>query len=103
MGDEEYKKDPRLAILRQQDDDKQLLARAEAQKKEMKEFKPTESLDVLPMPTKPLSSLMFKTSSLNPQTNSRVEPISYDTIDTKSKKLRKKSYGGNLAMLKYMK
>ena len=103
MGDEEYKKDPRLAILRQEDDDKQLLARAEAQKKEMKEFKPTESLDVLPMPTKPLSSLMFKTSSLNPQTNSRVEPVSYDTIDTKSKKLRKKSYGGNLAMLKYMK
>lgn len=106
MGDEEYKKDPRLATLRQEDDDKQLLARAEAQKKEMKEFKPTESLDVLPVPTKPLSSLMFKTSSLNPQTGSRVEPISYntiDTVDTKSKKLRKKSYGGNLAMLKYMK
>ncbi len=106
MGDEYYKKDPRLATLRQQDDDRQLLARAEAQKKEMKEFKPTESLDVLPVPTKPLSSLMFKTSSLNPQTNSRVEPVSYDTIDTvdtKSKKLRKKSYGGNLAMLKYMK
>lgn len=106
MGDEEYKKDPRLAILRQKDDDRQLIARAEAQKKEMKEFKPTESLDVLPMPTKPLSSLMFKTSSLNPQTGSRVEPISYntiDTVDTKSKKLRKKSYGGNLAMLKYMK
>ena len=106
MGDEYYKKDPRLATLRQQDDDRQLLARAEAQKKEMKEFKPTESLDVLPVPTKPLSSLMFKTSSLNPQTGSRVEPISYntiDTVDTKSKKLRKKSYGGNLAMLKYMK
>ena len=106
MGDEYYKKDPRLATLRQQDDDRQLLARAEAQKKEMKEFKPTESLDVLPMPTKPLSSLMFKTSTLNPKTNSRVEPVSYDTIDivdTKSKKLRKKSYGGNLAMLKYMK
>ena len=103
MGDEEYKKDPRLAILRQEDDDRQLLARAEAQKKEMKEFKPTESLDVLPMPTKPLSSLMFKTAPLNPKTNSRVEPVSYDTIDTKSKKLRKKSYGGNLAMLKYMK
>ena len=103
MGDEEYKKDPRLAILRQEDDDRQLLARAEAQKKEMKEFKPTESLDVLPMPTKPLSSLMFKTAPLNPKTNSRVEPVSYDTIDTKSKKLRKKRYGGNLAMLKYMK
>lgn len=106
MGDEYYKKDPRLATLRQQDDDRQLLARAEAQKKEMKEFKPTESLDVLPVPTKPLSSLMFKTSTLNPKTNSRVEPVSYDTIDivdTKSKKLRKKSYGGNLAMLKYMK
>ena len=103
MGDEEYKKDPRLAILRQQDDDRQLLARAEAQKKEMKEFKPTESLDVLPIPTKPLSSLMFKTAPLNPKTNSRIEPVSYDTIDTKSKKLRKKSYGGNLAMLKYMK
>jgi len=106
MGDEEYKKDPRLAILRQEDDDRQLLARAEAQKKEMKEFKPTEPLDVLPIPTKPLSSLMFKTSTLNPKTGSRVEPVSYDTIDivdTKSKKLRKKSYGGNLAMLKYMK
>jgi hypothetical protein len=106
MGDEYYKKDPRLATLRQQDDDRQLLARAEAQKKEMKEFKPTESLDVLPVPTKPLSSLMFKTSTLNPKTNSRVEPVSYDTIDivdTKSKKLRKKNYGGNLAMLKYMK
>lgn len=106
MGDETYKADPSLEKFRQQDDDKQLLARAEAQKKEMKEFKPTESLDVLPMPTKPLSSLMFKTSSLNPQTGSRVEPISYntiDTVDTKSKKLRKKSYGGNLAMLKYMK
>jgi len=106
MGDEEYKKDPRLAILRQEDDDRQLLARTEAQKKEMKEFKPTEPLDVLPIPTKPLSSLMFKTSTLNPKTGSRVEPVSYDTIDivdTKSKKLRKKSYGGNLAMLKYMK
>jgi len=106
MGDEEYKKDPRLAILRQEDDDRQLLARTEAQKKEMKEFKPTEPLDVLPIPTKPLSSLMFKTSILNPKTGSRVEPVSYDTIDivdTKSKKLRKKSYGGNLAMLKYMK
>lgn len=106
MGDDYYKKDPRLEILRQQYDDRQLLARAEAQKKEMKEFKPTESLDVLPVPTKPLSSLIFKTSALNPKTNSRVEPVSYDTIDivdTKSKKLNKKRYGGNLAMLKYMK
>ena len=106
MGDEYYKANPDLQTRRQADDDRQLLARAEAQKKEMKEFKPTESLDILPMPTKPLSSLMFKTSTLNPKTNSRVEPVSYDTIDTvdtKSKKLRKKNYGGNLAMLKYMK
>ena len=103
MGDEYYKKDPRLATLRQQDDDRQLLARAEAQKKEMKEFKPTESLDVLPVPTKPLSSLVFKTAPLNPKTNSRVEPVSYTNIETNSKKLKKKSYGGNLAMLKYMK
>jgi hypothetical protein len=97
MGDEEYKKDPRLAILRQQDDDRQLLARA---KKEMMEFEPTT---VLPTPTKPLSSLVFKTAPLNPKTNSRVEPVSYTNIETNSKKLKKKSYGGNLAMLKYMK
>jgi hypothetical protein len=100
MGDEEYKKDPRLATLRQQDDDRQLLARAEAQKKEMMEFEPTE---VLPFRTKPLSSLVFKTAPLNPKTNSRVEPVSYTNIETNSKKLKKKSYGGNLAMLKYMK
>jgi hypothetical protein len=97
MGDEEYKKDPRLATLRQQDDDRQ---RAEAQKKEMMEFEPTE---VLPFRTKPLSSLVFKTAPLNPKTNSRVEPVSYSNIETNSKKLKKKSYGGNLAMLKYMK
>ena len=97
---EEYKKDPRLATLRQQDDDRQLLARAEAQKKEMMEFEPTE---VLPFRTKPLSSLVFKTAPLNPKTNSRVEPVSYTNIETNSKKLKKKSYGGNLAMLKYMK
>jgi hypothetical protein len=103
MGDEEYKKDPRLATLRQQDDDRQLLARAEAQKKEMMEFEPTKELPVLPTPTKPLSSLVFKTAPLNPKTNSRVEPVSYTNIETNSKKLKKKSYGGNLAMLKYMK
>jgi hypothetical protein len=97
MGDEEYKKDPRLATLRQQDDDRQ---RAEAQKKEMMEFEPTE---VLPFRTKPLSSLVFKTAPLNPNTNSRVEPVSYTNIETNSKKLKKKRYGGNLAMLKYMK
>jgi hypothetical protein len=100
MGDEYYKKNPSLATLRQQDDDKQLLARAEAQKKEMMEFEPTT---VLPTPTKPLSSLVFKTAPLNPKTNSRVEPVSYTNIETNSKKLKKKRYGGNLAMLKYMK
>ena len=103
MGDEYYKKNPSLATLRQQDDDRQLLARAEAQKKEMMEFEPTKELPVLPTPTKPLSSLVFKTAPLNPKTNSRVEPVSYTNIETNSKKLKKKSYGGNLAMLKYMK
>jgi len=92
-----FESDPSLATLRQQDDDKQLLARA---KKEMMEFEPTE---VLPFRTKPLSSLVFKTAPLNPKTNSRVEPVSYTNIETNSKKLKKKSYGGNLAMLKYMK
>ena len=93
MGDEEYKKDPRLATLRQQDDDRQLLARAEAQKKEMMEFKPTEVL-----PTKPLSSLVFKT------TNRRDEQAALYNIEADNKlPLKKKRYGGNLAMLKYMK
>jgi len=93
MGDEEYKKDPRLATLRQQDDDRQLLARAEAQKKEMMEFKPTEVL-----PTKPLSSLVFKT------TNRRDEQAALYNIEADNKlPLKKKRYGGNLAILKYMK
>ncbi len=93
MGDEEYKKDPRLATLRQQDDDRQLLARAEAQKKEMMEFEPTEVL-----PTKPLSSLVFKT------TNRRDEQAALYNIEADNKlPLKKKKYGGNLAMLKYMK
>ena len=93
MGDEEYKKDPRLATLRQQDDDRQLLARAEAQKKEMMEFEPTERI-----PTKPLSSLVFKT------TNRRDEQAALYNIEADNKlPLKKKRYGGNLSMLKYMK
>lgn len=107
MGDEEYKKDPRLAILRQQDDDRQLLARAEAQKKEMMEFKPTEVL-----PTKPLSSLVFKTSPTVTANNlkrdeldeqSALYSIKGDNLIRNKLPLKKKSYGGNLAMLKYMK
>ena len=90
MGDEYYKKNPSLATLRQQDDDKQLLARA---KKEMMEFEPTKVL-----PTKPLSSLVFKT------TNRRDEQAALYNIEADNKlPLKKKKYGGNLAMLKYMK
>jgi hypothetical protein len=93
VGDEYYKKDPSLETLRQQDDDRQLLARAEAQKKEMMEFEPTELL-----PTKPLSSLVFKT------TNTRDEQAALKSIREDNKlPLKKKRYGGNLAMLKYMK
>lgn len=92
-GDEYYKKNSELATLRQQDDDRQLLARAEAQKKEMMEFKPTEVL-----PTKPLSSLVFKT------TNRRDEQAALYNIEADNKlPLKKKRYGGNLSMLKYMK
>jgi hypothetical protein len=107
MGDEEYKKDPRLATLRQQDDDRQLLARAEAQKKEMMEFKPTEVL-----PTKPLSSLVFKTSPTVTANNlkrdeldeqSALYSIKGDNLIRNKLPLKKKRYGGNLAMLKYMK
>lgn len=95
MGDEEYKKDPRLATLRQEDDNRQLLARAEAQKKEMKEFKPTI----------PLSSLVFKTTSesINKR-NTMDEQNALQSIRENNKlPLKKKRYGGNLAMLKYMK
>ena len=107
MGDEEYKKDPRLAILRQQDDDRQLLARAEAQKKEMMEFEPTERI-----PTKPLSSLVFKTSPTVTANNLKRDEldeqialysIKGDNLIRNKLPLKKKKYGGNLAMLKYMK
>jgi hypothetical protein len=85
-----FESDPSLATLRQQDDDKQLLARAKAQ---MMEFEPTEVL-----PTKPLSSLVFKT------TNRRDEQAALYNIEADNKlPLKKKRYGGNLAMLKYMK
>ena len=107
MGDEYYKKNPSLATLRQQDDDKQLLARAEAQKKEMMEFKPTEVL-----PTKPLSSLVFKTSPTVTANNLKRDKldesdalysIKGDNLLRNKLPLKKKKYGGNLAMLKYMK
>lgn len=95
MGDEEYKKDPRLAVLRQEDDNRQLLARAEAQKKEMKEFKPTI----------PLSSLVFKaTSESINKRNTMDEQNALQSIREDNKlPLKKKRYGGNLTMLKYMK
>jgi len=102
MGDEEYKKDPRLAILRQEDDDRQLLARAEAQKKEM------ESKIIQPLPTKPLSELVFKTTAKAAESqkirNSMDEQNALRSIIADNKlPLKKKRYGGNLAMLKYMK
>jgi hypothetical protein len=107
MGDEYYKKDPSLATLRQQDDDRQLIARAEAQKKEMMEFEPTERI-----PTKPLSSLVFKTSPTVTANNlkrdeldeqSALYSIKGDNLIRNKLPLKKKKYGGNLAMLKYMK
>lgn len=102
MGDEEYKKDPRLATLRQQDDDRQLLARAEAQKKEM------ESKIIQPLPTKPLSELVFKTTAKAAESqkirNSMDEQNALRSIIADNRTpLKKKRYGGNLAMLKYMK
>ena len=99
IGDEYYKKNSELATLRQQDDDRQLLARAEAQKKEMMEFEPTEAL-----PTKPLSSLVFKTSPATIVNKIIDEQASLKSIRADNKlPLKKKRYGGNLAMLKYMK
>lgn len=102
MGDEEYKKDPRLATLRQEDDDRQLLARAEAQKKEM------ESKIIQPLPTKPLSELVFKTTAKAAESqkirNSMDEQNALRSIIADNRTpLKKKRYGGNLAMLKYMK
>lgn len=94
MGDEYYKKDPSLA-------------RAEAQKKEMMEFKPTERI-----PTKPLSSLVFKTSPTVTANNLKRDKldesdalyrIKGDNLIRNKLPLNKKKYGGNLAMLKYMK
>ena len=102
MGDEEYKKDPRLATIRQEDDDRQLLARAEAQKKEM------ESKIIQPLPTKPLSELVFKTTAKAAESqkirNSIDEQNALRSIIADNRTpLKKKRYGGNLAMLKYMK
>lgn len=102
IGDEYYKKDPRLATLRQQDDDRQLLARAEAQKKEM------ESKIIQPLPTKPLSELVFKTTAKAAESqkirNSMDEQNALRSIIADNRMpLKKKRYGGNLAMLKYMK
>lgn len=102
MGDEEYKKDPRLATIRQEDDDRQLLERAEAQKKEM------ESKIIQPLPTKPLSELVFKTTAKAAESqkirNSIDEQNALRSIIADNRTpLKKKRYGGNLAMLKYMK
>jgi hypothetical protein len=97
-----FESDPSLATLRQQDDDKQLLARAEAQKKEM------ESKIIQPLPTKPLSELVFKTTAKAAESqkirNSMDEQNALRSIIADNRMpLKKKRYGGNLAMLKYMK
>ena len=61
-----------------------------------------------PLPTKPLSSLVFKTTAKAAETqkirNTMDEQNALRSIIADNRMpLKKKSYGGNLAMLKYMK
>jgi hypothetical protein len=95
-----FKSDSSLEKLRQEDDDRQK-AIAEAQKKEMEA-----------KTTKPLSSLIFKNQTES-KGNTTKELISmYDEervmaaenrYNAAKNNMPKKKYGGNLAMLKYMK
>ena len=83
------KTDPTLEIAMQQDSIRQQMA-------------------TKPLPTKPLSSLVFKTTAKTAETqkirNTMDEQNALRSIIADNRMpLKKKSYGGNLAMLKYMK
>jgi hypothetical protein len=83
------KTDPTLEIAMQQDSIRQQMA-------------------TKPLPTKPLSSLVFKTTAKAAETqkmrNTMDEQNALRSIIADNRMpLKKKSYGGNLAMLKYMK
>jgi len=56
-----------------------------------------------PLPTKPLSSLVFKTTSKDIKYKMDEQDALRSILENNKLPLKKKRYGGNLTMLKYMK